>query len=89
MDCNPTVVSEDDRCITVSQTITSDPLGITCYIGGLSLDTELRPALSTGELTARNPTNRENKKEDSGFVSQSGNSISGTYEGTQLKARLA
>jgi hypothetical protein len=69
-------------CTPVSQTvIDSNPLGINCYIGGLSLDTE--------QLTVQSAINSEIKLHTHNSGSASVNSTSGTNEGTQLKARLA
>jgi hypothetical protein len=51
-----TVFSGDSRCLPVSQTITSDPYGSNCYVGGSAIDTvQLTvPGTNTNEIRLGN-----------------------------------
>ncbi len=86
MDHTYTVFSGYSRCRPVSQTINNySPLGNNCYIGGFSLDTEQL----TVQCTSISRDTLKNHNSPSGNCSAASNRSIGTYEGTQLKARLA
>jgi len=86
MDHTYTVFSGYSRCRPVSQTIVNDnPLGNNCYIGRFSLDTEQL----TVQCTSINRGALKTHNSPSGDCSAASNRSIGTYEGTQLKARLA